>query len=218
MAPSDQQSTVLVLAKAPVPGRVKTRLCPPCTPGQAAEVAEAALRDTFAAALGSVPHAPQSWRTIAVLDGEPGDWLPAGVEVIAQVGGGLGIRLDAAFREVLATNSARCVLIAMDTPHVTTEAISTALEKLSTHDCVIGPAEDGGYWLIGFNRYVPDAFENVTMSVDSTGSEQVTQLKALGLTVAIVAEMFDLDEASDVDRLAKQYPRLLTSQCWARFQ
>ena len=79
---------LIVIAKEPVPGRVKTRLCPPCTPDDAARLAAAALADTFAA----VQPAPADARTV-VLDGHPGGWIPAGFDVIPQRAGGLDARL-----------------------------------------------------------------------------------------------------------------------------
>jgi uncharacterized protein len=200
------------MAKAPVAGRVKTRLCPPCTPEEAASIAEASLQDTFAAAMPR--SGTHNWNTIAVLDGEPGPWLPEGVAVIAQVTGLLGVRLDAAFHAAIGNQPQPCVLIAMDTPQVTTDQLAGALAQLSNHDCVIGMAEDGGYWLIGFNRYVPHAFDNVTMSVDTTGAEQVAQLNSLGLKIAYAQHTYDIDEADDVERLTQEHPSLLTSQRW----
>jgi glycosyltransferase A (GT-A) superfamily protein (DUF2064 family) len=82
---------VLVIAKAPVPGRVKTRLCPPCTPDEAAALARAALEDTLEAAAGAGAE-----RRVLVLEGQPGPWLPAGWDIVAQRGNGLAERLAAA--------------------------------------------------------------------------------------------------------------------------
>src|SRR4029453_10639579 len=87
-------ATLIVIAKAPVPGRVKTRLCPPCTPAQAAALAEASLRDTLAAAARCGAS-----RRVVALDGAPGSWLPDGFEVIPQRGSGLAERLSAAFAD-----------------------------------------------------------------------------------------------------------------------
>ena len=103
-------TNLLVIAKEPVPGRVKTRLTPPYTPEQAARIAEAALADT----LDAVVSTPADRRILA-LDGTPGRWLPPGVEVIAQRGGGLDERLANAFADVTRPT----VLIGMDTPQVT---------------------------------------------------------------------------------------------------
>src|SRR5437879_13795216 len=84
---------IIVVAKDPRPGRVKTRLCPPCSPTEAATLAEAALRDTLAAAVRTEP----AGRVVLALDGEPGSWLPRGVDVIRQRGHGLAARLAAVF-------------------------------------------------------------------------------------------------------------------------
>src|SRR3954453_11163757 len=91
LASAAVSGTLIVIAKAPVPGRVKTRLCPPCTPVQAAALAEASLRDTLAAALRT-----RADRRVVVLEGAPGPWLPAGFEVIPQRGTGLAERVASA--------------------------------------------------------------------------------------------------------------------------
>src|ERR1700712_3664912 len=102
---------LLVIAKAPVPGRVKPRLTPPCTPDQAALLARAALEDTLAAALG----AQRATRRVLALDGTPGEWLPDGFEVIAQRGDGLADRLAPPFADVGEPG----FLVGMDTPQLT---------------------------------------------------------------------------------------------------
>ena len=101
---------VLVIAKAPVPGRSKTRLCPPCTPEQAARVAEAALGDTLAAVL-----ATPGIRPVLALDGAPGPWLPPGFDVVPQRGVGLDERLACAFEDA----GGASFLVGMDTPQLT---------------------------------------------------------------------------------------------------
>jgi len=103
-------TTLLVIAKEPVAGRVKTRLVPPCTPEQAAALAEAALADTLHAVL-AVP----ARRRVLVLDGEPGPWLPPGFDVMPQCGGGLDERLAGAFAAI----SGPALLVGMDTPQLT---------------------------------------------------------------------------------------------------
>ncbi|OLT24586.1 hypothetical protein BJF79_44975 [Actinomadura sp. CNU-125] len=139
---------LLVIAKEPVPGRVKTRLTPAYTPAEAASLAAAALADTLAA----VAAAPAGRRTL-VLDGSPGAWLPAGIEVIAQRGGGLDERLAHTFADADAGRP--LVLIGMDTPQVTPGLLAVEARALRGHGAVFGPAADGGFWLLGLRR--PDA-------------------------------------------------------------
>ncbi len=136
-----------MIAKEPVPGRVKTRLSPPCTPDEAAALAAAALADTLAAALA----ARRPGRRVLVLDGRPGRWVPPGFEVIAQRGDGLAERLAAGFADA----GERAFLVGMDTPQVTPELLDAGLAALDDHDAAFGAALDGGYWGIGLAR--PDA-------------------------------------------------------------
>src|SRR6266536_2741330 len=107
-------TTVIVLAKAPVPGRVKTRLSPPFTPAQAARLAEAALADTLETVLSTASANP-----VLALDGEPGAWLPPGLTVIPQITGGLDTRIAAAFAVAAERSTGPALLIGMDTPQIT---------------------------------------------------------------------------------------------------
>ncbi|WP_255205084.1 DUF2064 domain-containing protein, partial [Actinomadura sp. BRA 177] len=158
----------IVIAKEPVPGRVKTRLTPAYTPAEAAALAEAALRDTLTA----VAAAPAGRRTLA-LDGAPGPWLPAGFTVLAQRGGGLDERLAAAFADAWAGRP--LVLLGMDTPQVTPGLLTRAARDLEHRDAVLGPAADGGFWLLGLRR--PDArlLRGVPMSRPDTGTAQLAR-------------------------------------------
>ena len=190
---------VLVIAKAPVPGRSKTRLCPPCTPEQAAVLAEASLRDTLAA----VAAADCSQRVL-VLAGSPDGWLPPGFEVVPQCGGGLGVRLEHAF----SLFEGPSLLIGMDTPQVSPALIEGALRTLARPnvDAVLGAAEDGGYWAIGFNDHAPGAFTGVPMSSPHTGARQRLRLAELGLRVAELPKLRDVDEIVDARAVATQQP------------
>src|SRR5437879_13680726 len=113
---------IIVVAKDPRPGRVKTRLCPPCSPTEAATLAEAALRDTLAAAVRTEP----AGRVVLALDGEPGSWLPRGVDVIRQRGHGLAARLTTASDDVRGPG----LLAWMDTTQLSSQLPATALTQL----------------------------------------------------------------------------------------
>ncbi len=139
--------TLLVIAKSPVPGRVKTRLTPPCSPEQAAALAEASLADTLAV-LGRMP----AGRRLLVLEGEAGRWLPPGWQVVPQSGGGLDERLAAAFSHAARTApDAPALLVGMDTPHLDAALLAEALSpaRRTGADAWYGPASDGGFWALG---------------------------------------------------------------------
>jgi uncharacterized protein len=196
---SSSSTALVVIAKAPVPGRVKTRLCPPCTPFDAATLARAALRDT----LDAVAATPAA-RRVLVLDGEAGDFVPRGFDVIPQSDGDLGERLAAAFARV----AGPALLVGMDTPQVTPALLSAARRQLENGavDAVLGLAEDGGYWAIGLVEPAPSVFAQVPMSVPTTGARQLARLHAHGLRVGLLPRLRDVDTYDDAAAVAAAAP------------
>jgi rSAM/selenodomain-associated transferase 1 len=193
--------TVIVIAKAPVPGQVKTRLTPPFSPAQAAVLAEAALADT----LETVAATPVSRRVLA-LAGAPGRWLPPGFDVFPQRGGGLDERLAGAFAD--AYQGDPMVLIGMDTPQVTPELLTDAALPLMSGEAqaVLGPAADGGFWLLGLQAPNWSLLRGVPMSQPDTGRAQLDRLLSAGLRVATLPELTDVDHAEDAARVASGIP------------
>jgi len=193
-----------VMAKEPVPGQVKTRLCPPLTHHQAAELAAAALADTLAAGLAS-----GAGRCLVVLDGRPGPWLPAGVEVVAQRGGPFGERLAGAVADAYAGWAVPVVVIGMDTPQVTPALLDAAAAPLldGRSATTLGPADDGGFWALGTLAPVPAMFDGVPMSTDRTGAEQRAALNRLGLSCTELAGLRDVDHVDDAAAVAAAAPR-----------
>lgn len=192
-------AALVVLAKAPRPGHSKTRLSPPCTPHDAAALAYAALADTLDAVLAT-PAA----RHVLVLEGPAGDWCPARIEVVAQRGGGLDERLAHAFADV----GGPALLIGMDTPQVTARDLTRGVELLAAPgvDAVLGPAADGGYWAIGLRRAHASAFLGVPMSTAWTGRAQHARLRQLGLHVALLPALRDVDRIADARAVAALAP------------
>jgi uncharacterized protein len=201
--------TVVVMAKAPVPGRVKTRLCPPCTPVEAAAIAEACLADTLRAVEDC-----QARRWVLALDGAPGPWLPANATVVAQVAGGLGDRLAAALADV----DGPVLAVGMDTPELTPELLDASCRRLLRpgSDAVLGPAADGGYWAIGFREPCPGAFTGVPMSTGETGAHQRARLQALGVSVADLLPLRDVDTFGDALDMAQVTPSSTFARAVAR--
>src|SRR3954452_13890346 len=190
---------LLVMTKAPAPGRSKTRLTPPCTPEQAAGLARAALEDTLASAAA----ARRPGRRVVVLDGEPGPWLPPGFDVVAQRGSGRAERLAAAFEDV----GGPAFLVGMDTPQVTPALLDAGLAAVTACDSVFGAARDGGYWGIGLQEPDSRVFDGVPMSSVHTGALQRARLAELGLTPAILPPLIDVDTSEDARAVAAQAPR-----------
>jgi len=209
---------VLVMAKAPVPGRVKTRLCPPLSLEEAAAVAAAALADTLdAVAVCSAP------RRIVALHGAPGPWLPAGFEVIPQRGGGLDERLANAWTDA-SSGAGPGIQIGMDTPQVTAADLDGLLAALDgdpltrRRRAVLAPAEDGGWWAIGLPGGAdPRAvFTGVPMSTPWTGAAQERRLRRLGYEVGAGPVRRDVDTAADLAAVAAAAPGTRTAHLAGR--
>ncbi|MET7901172.1 DUF2064 domain-containing protein [Streptomyces sp. NPDC005355] len=195
----DGETTLLVIAKEPVAGRVKTRLTPPYTPADAASLAEAALADTLHAVL----RMPARRRVLA-LDGGTGPWLPSGIEVVAQCDGGLDERLAAAF----AGCQGPTLLIGMDTPQITPGLLAPALGPDGWRDCDawFGPAADGGFWALGLAQPDPRLLRGVPMSTATTGAAQRRRLTDAGLRVRDLPVLRDIDTADDAGHVAAAAP------------
>lgn len=192
-------TTLLVIAKEPLPGRVKTRLTPPYSPDEAAELAAASLADT----LDTVLAAPAR-RRVLVLDGQPGPWLPAGIEVVPQCAGGLDERLAAAF----AGCAGPALLVGMDTPQITPGLLAPALGPDAWQDCDawFGPAVDGGFWALGLADPDPGLLRGVPMSRPDTGALQRARLTGAGLKVRDLPPLRDVDTADDAGKVAAAAP------------
>jgi rSAM/selenodomain-associated transferase 1 len=192
---------LLVVAKTPVPGRVKTRLCPPYTPQQAARIAAAALADTLA----TVAATPAAGRAL-VVDGDLP--APAGWVRVAQREGTLGERLAQAFTDTAVPGLAS-LLVGMDTPQLTVDLLADATDRLAGHgtDAVLGPAEDGGWWALGLRDPAHAAvLRDVPTSTSGTGALTLAALRNRGLRVAALPSLSDVDTAADACAVAALCP------------
>jgi rSAM/selenodomain-associated transferase 1 len=208
MTDSELGGTVLllqlvVLAKEPLPGAAKTRLCPPLTLAEAASVARLALAGT----LSEVVQARVAVRTVA-LEGQPGSWLAPTIGVIPQRPGDLAARLAGAFEDAWARHPLPTLLIGMDTPQVTAadlEQAGLALLNPDT-DAVLGRCDDGGYWVIGTKLPVEGLFRGVPMSTPDTADQQLRRMSALGLRVHLLPSRRDVDTFDDALAVAELIP------------
>ena len=186
------------MAKAPVPGRVKTRLCPPLTPDEAAEYAAAALADTLEAVAACAAD-----DKVLALEGEPGAWLPAGFRVVAQRGSSFNQRLAHAWDDAGGPG----VQIGMDTPQVTPELLDGALAQVRPGRALLGPTPDGGWWALGLSRPDGRVFDGVPMSRCDTGIWQRARLAQLGYSVRELESLVDVDHFEDAVTVAVDAPR-----------
>lgn len=191
--------TLIVFAKAPYPGRVKTRLCPPCTPHEAATIARAALADT----LTTVQSTPATRRVLA-LEGSPGPWLPPGFDVVAQPCAPFDERLGAAFEAA----DGPAFLVGMDTPHLRVADLLQAQRILCTAgtDAVLGLAADGGWWGLGLRHPDWRAVHGVPPSTPSTGFRQAERLRDLNLHTRLLPLLRDVDDFGDARAVAALVP------------
>jgi len=193
------EAALVVIAKAPVPGRSKTRLSPPCSPAEAADLAGAALDDTLSAVARTSVE-----RKLLALEGDLAGDAPAGMEVVPQRGHGLGERLA----EALLAAGGPALVIAMDTPQVTPALLAGAVRRLSDPgvDAVLGPSQDGGYWAIGAREPDPALFHGVPMSSSRTLEAQRRRLDELDVRWAELPTLRDVDTMEDAQKVAAESP------------
>ncbi len=189
-------ATAIVIAKRPLPGLVKTRLVPPFTLGQAADLAAAALRDT----LRAVERMTVTHRVLS-FDADPLTWLPAGWSYHQQPVGGLDQRLAAAFDV-----NGPAVLVGMDTPQLEPEQLSVF--DPTEYDACLGLAEDGGFWAIGLRdpSRADEALLGIAMSTRHTAAEQLVRLRSLGMRVQLLDPLADVDTVDVAREVALNAP------------
>ena len=189
-------TTVILLAKECVPGRVKTRLTPPFSPEEAAALAAASLADTMDAV-----RRVRADRYLLWFDGTPP--RDSGFDVVQQPAGGLDERIGAAFDHV----RDRAVLVGMDTPQLDPAVLQAVLDDRSA-DAWFGPATDGGWWALGLDPMADrgDLIRGTPMSTDVTGASQLLRLGAAGLRVRRLPELTDVDHVAEARIAAAQAP------------
>lgn len=204
------------MARAPAPGRVKTRLCPPLGPEQAAEFYECVLRDVLSDLAPS-----ERWDTWVAYAERSRDYfqrLPEqGIALLPQRGASLGARMHAVFVDLCHAGYRHVVLVGSDIPTLRAASIRKACEVLQTgrSDVVLGPADDGGYYLIGLTRPEESLFSGIVWSTASVLEDTVARARQLEFRVRMVAGTYDVDVAEDLDTLRRDLedsPRLRASR------
>ena len=200
--PTPAPVAVAIMAKVPRPGEVKTRLCPPLTAEQAAGLYRAFLADkiaqvrTLRGARPAIAFSPDDARPTF-------QGLAPGFELVPQRGPDLGSRLRNILGALLADEAGAAVAIDSDTPTLPTEFLQEGVDRLAGGDVdvVLGPTEDGGYYLIGVRRPHPELFHGIAWSTPSVLRDTLARAHAAGLATACLTPWFDVDTPTDLERL-----------------
>ncbi len=201
-------AVLAIMAKQPIVGQTKTRLCPPLTPTQAAALYEALLRDTveLVAGLDGIQLA------IAVTPPEAMDYFrrisPAGAILLPVAGADIGDCLNQVLSRLLADGAPQALACNSDGPTLPSAYLRQAVVLLDDNDVVLGPSEDGGYYLIGLKRPCPELFQGIAWSTGRVLAQTLERAEALGLSVALTPPWYDVDTASDLDRLRDELDAL----------
>ena len=199
---------LVIMAKEPALGRTKTRLCPPLTPAQAAALYEALLRDTIhlAAALDGVQLAVALTPPEATARFER--WSPPGTLLLPVDGANIGECLDRVLSSLLAAGHSGVMALNSDGPTLPAGYLQQARARLDQADVVLGPGEDGGYYLIGLREPRPELFDHIDWSTAQVLPQTLARAESLGLRVALLPSWYDVDTAPDLDRLRAEVASL----------
>jgi uncharacterized protein len=196
---------LVIMAKAPRPGAVKTRLTPSLSPAAVTDFYCCLLDDTLALArslkLGGVEVAvmcPESdVDELAQLAGKA-------ASVVPQKGEGLAAGLDSVFAHFAEGHQRRIIAFNSDSPHLPRSVLEDAFETLAAHDVVVGPTHDGGYYLVGAKASHPTLFAGDGMGTSSALERLLSRARALELSVGFAYPFYDIDVADDLTRLAEE--------------
>lgn len=197
---------IAVMAKQPVPGRVKTRLCPPLSHQEAADLYGAFLTDTLslvakAKAKGFIAYDPNGAKAFFTA------LAPPEMECIPQGPGDLGARLARVSERLFSSGFQKVLIIASDAPGIPPENLSLAFTRLDHADLVLGPCDDGGYYLIGTRFHAPALFAGIPWSTSRVLSRTLEQAEGEGMTVNLLSSCPDIDTMQDLRRLARELER-----------
>ncbi len=190
----------MVVAKKPAPGQTKTRLCPPLTHPQAADLYDCFLRDT----LETMRKVPGVQCVIGFLPDDAHTYfkeLAPDFELACQRGDSLGERLDHLLTDALVNGASKAVVMDSDSPTVPADYLTQAFNLLETADVVLGPTNDGGYYLIGLKQPQPHLLRQVQMSTPHVLTDTMTLAQSSGLTVVLLPAWYDIDTIADLQHL-----------------
>lgn len=195
--------TLVIMAKAPRPGTVKTRLSQTLPPAAVTELYRCLLQDTIALAK-SLTGVELAIMCPASDCDELANFLGGSVQVLAQKGEGLAAGLVSVFAHFTAAGKQRVIAFNSDSPHLASSVLHGAFQALATCDLVIGPTHDGGYFLVGAKAAHPTLFENDGLGTSSALERLLARAKTLELSISLTEPFYDIDLPEDLIRLAPE--------------
>ncbi len=208
--PAAPDAALIIFAKAPIPGQVKTRLCPPLTPDEAATLHGSFVLDALERSGDAVKRSGLSLdRFIACAPSAEHAFFKVlearhHVRLLPQVGDDLGARMGDALETVLRMGYGKALLVGTDIPTMPVTVYGQALTLLADHDLVLGPTSDGGYYVIGLKRAIPELFTNIPWSTDQTFGKTLEGAKSLGLRTGLLPACRDIDRVEDLVALIEE--------------
>jgi rSAM/selenodomain-associated transferase 1 len=211
MEPANSKCALVIMAKAPRPGAVKTRLTPSLSPEAVTAFYRCLLEDTLALARSVSLSLSLSLHDVKVAIMCPGSDVEelahlAGhdVGVVAQTGEGLAAGLTSVFAYFAGGQQYRTIAFNSDSPHLPRSVLEGAFEMLALHDVVVGPTHDGGYYLVGAKTVHPTLFAGDGMGTSSALERLLSRAQALKLSVGFAPPFYDIDVVEDLTRLAEE--------------
>lgn len=200
MSTMNYQKKLGVFVKVPTPGRVKTRLVPPLSEDEACELYWSFLEDLFT----RLERFKKIHGTVFYSDGDPDplrEVVPDRFALVAQTGDTLGDRLRGAFEHLLGEGSGPAVIIGSDSPDIPAPFLKRAFQRLKHRPVVIGPAFDGGFYLIGLTRVIDDLFRGVHWGTDAVFRETLENVRNLELSCSVLPPWYDVDDPGSLKLL-----------------
>jgi rSAM/selenodomain-associated transferase 1 len=200
---TETKRTLVIMAKAPRVGWVKTRLAGSLTPEEVTELYRCLLNDTISLAQ-SLGHVNVEIMCPAADVEELSSAVPKTVTIVPQTGVGLAAGLDSAFAHFAASGQRRVIAFNSDSPHLPASSLMSAFDLLEACDLVIGPTHDGGYFLVGAKASYPNLFTREGMGTANALEALLTRARTLGVSLQMTDPFYDIDVEGDLTRLAAE--------------
>ncbi|MDF2158003.1 TIGR04282 family arsenosugar biosynthesis glycosyltransferase [Algoriphagus sp. CAU 1675] len=195
------QAAIIIFRKNRIPGQVKTRLASVLGEDKALEIYEKLVERTLKACHGVIAEKFLYYS----------DFIPEesrqlnGFHFRVQSSGDLGAKMDQALSDIIGEGFSRVLLIGTDCAEMSSEVLNQGLDLLQENEVVLGPAEDGGYYLVGSRKPVPGIFENMTWSTDSVYQETIERLKSLKIKYGVLPVLMDVDVPEDWEKVKEKF-------------